>query len=111
MRNRKDFKMEELALKLKKEYEKNHYQSLISTKCKCGRFAKVIMSNYVSGNTLYAIIYCKKCNKFFRHSGGSTLEVWGETTYSAYVQPIEYKSEEWNNFVKQIETGNIFASA
>lgn len=101
--------MKDLAIKLKKEYEKEHFQSLIKTQCKCGRFAMIVMSNYVTGNTLYAITYCSRCNKFYFHSGGSTLGICGELSYICSENEIELDSEKWNTLVTQINAGNIFA--
>lgn len=103
--------MKELAIKLKKDFEKNHYQSLISCKCKCGRFATIVMSGYVSGNTLYAILYCSKCNKFYKHHGGSSLGIDGETTYEGINIMLKYGSDEWKRTVNQIEQRDMFAIA
>lgn len=100
--------MNEIAEQLKRQFEKNHYQSLYRAQCECGRFAKIVMSNYVTSGNLYAILFCKRCNKFLFHSGGSCLEVWGEVTYHGHLYDIEYGSEKWNRIVKQIEAGDIF---
>jgi hypothetical protein len=100
--------LKELAEQLKKEFEKENCQSIYRTSCKCGRFCKTIMSNYVAYNYLYAIIYCSRCNKFYFHSGSVCLEVWGETTYASNINEIEYNSERWEKAVKQIKTGKIF---
>jgi len=101
--------MKDLALQLKRNFEKEHYQVLHSARCKCGKFTKIIMSSYVSGNTLYAILYCSRCNKFYFHSGGSCLEICGETTYHGSSVPIEYESQKWKEIINQIEKEDIFA--
>ena len=100
--------MVELSQSLKKKFEKENRQVLHRCKCKCcGKFEKIVISNFVALNTIYAITYCKKCNKFHAHIGGCSIDINGEGSYHYSETEIKFNSKEWKIIVKQIYNGSI----